>query len=85
MNKRPDNGKKTKPMKLVIVTNNGEQEPRRIEIGLSNFEKAEVISGLVEGDSVLTTVTSKALQDREAFMERIRSWNRIPGMEKSKK
>ncbi len=85
MGKHPENGKKTKPMKLVIVTNNGGQEPRRIEIGLSNFEKAEVLSGLVEGDTVLTTITSKALQDREAFMERMRGWNRIPGMEKKKK
>ncbi|MEE9554519.1 MAG: efflux RND transporter periplasmic adaptor subunit, partial [candidate division Zixibacteria bacterium] len=85
MGQHPENGKKTKPMKLVIVTNNGEQEPRQIEIGLSNFEKAEVLSGLVEGDTVLTTITSKALLDREAFMERMRGWNRIPGMEKKKK
>jgi len=70
---------------MVIVANNGEQEPRRIEIGLSNFEKAEVLSGLTEGDTVLTTVTSKALQDREAMIERMRSWNQIPGMEKKGK
>lgn len=80
-----DNEGKTNPTKMVIVTNNGEQDPRQIEIGLSNFEKAEVLSGLTEGDTVLTTVTSKALQDREAFMERIRRWNRIPGMERSRR
>ena len=85
MGHRPDNGGKSNPMKMVIVTNNGEQEPRQIEIGLSNFEKAEVLSGLAIGDTVLTTVTSKALQDREAFQERMRSWNQIPGMEKKKK
>lgn len=82
---RQENGEKTNPVKMVIVTNNGEQEPRRIEIGLSNFQQAEVLSGLSEGDTVLTTVTSKALQDREAMMERMRSWNSIPGMEKKKK
>ena len=81
----PDSGRKSNPVKMVIVTNNGQQEPRGIEIGLSNFEKAEVLSGLAEGDTVLTSVTSKALQDREAFMERMRSWNQIPGMEKKKK
>jgi HlyD family secretion protein len=75
---------KSNPTKMVIVTNGGEQEPRQIEIGMSNFEMAEVLSGLSEGDTVLTTITSKALQDREAFMERMRSWNRIPGMEKKK-
>jgi len=79
---RPETSESSNPTKMVIVTNNGDQEPRQIEIGLANFEKAEVISGLAEGDTVLTTVTSKALQDREAFMERIRSWNQIPGMER---
>lgn len=80
-----ENREESNPVKMVIVTNNGEQEPRKIEIGLSNFEKAEVLSGLSEGDTVLTTVTSKALQDREAMIERMRSWNQIPGMEKKGK
>lgn len=77
-------GKKKNPTKMVIVTNDGQQEPRQIEIGMSNFEMAEVLSGLSEGDTVLTTITSKALLDREAFMERMRRWSRIPGMEKKK-
>jgi HlyD family secretion protein len=68
------------PKRMVIVIANGQEEPREVEIGLSNFEKAEILSGLVEGDTVLTTVTSKALQDREAFLERIRGWSRIPGL-----
>lgn len=77
-------GKKGNPTKMVIVTNGGQQEPRQIEIGMSNFEMAEALSGLSEGDTVLTTITSKALLDREAFMERMRRWSRIPGMEKKK-
>jgi len=75
-----NNGKPEHPTKMVIVVKDGQQEPRQVEIGLSNFEKAEVISGLAEGDTVLTTVTSKALADREAMLERMRSWNRLPGM-----
>jgi len=71
--------KRSNPVKMVIVVNNGVEEPRPIELGLSNFEQAEVLSGLAEGDTVLTTVTSKALKDREAFLERIRNWNRLPG------
>ncbi len=70
------------PKKMVIIVANGKQEPRPVEIGLSNFEQAEVLSGLSEGDTVLTTVTSKALQDREEMMERMRSWNQVPGMER---
>ena len=68
------------PKRMVIVIANGQEEPRDVEIGLSNFEKAEILSGLSEGDTVLTTVTSKALQDREAFLERIREHSQIPGM-----
>ena len=68
------------PSKMVILIDNGEQQPTPIEIGLSNFEKVEVVSGLNEGDTVLTTVTSKALADREEMLERMRGWNQIPGM-----
>ncbi len=77
--RQDDNSKKSNPVKMAIVVNNGIEEPRPIELGLSNFEQAEVLSGLSEGDTVLTTVTSKALKDREAFLERIRGWNRLPG------
>ena len=77
--------KKSNPTRMVIVVVNGQQEPRQIEIGMSNFEQAEVLSGLVEGDTVLTTVTSKALRDREAFLERVRGWNQLPGMKKNTK
>jgi HlyD family secretion protein len=70
----------TNPTKMVIVVNNGQQEPVQVEIGLSNFEQAEIISGANEGDTVLTTVTSKALADREEFLERMRSRTQLPGM-----
>jgi HlyD family secretion protein len=73
-------GKSSNPKRMVIVIANGQEEPREVEIGLSNFEKAEILSGLSEGDTVLTTVTSKALQDREAFLQRIREHSQIPGM-----
>ena len=72
--------KSSNPKRMVIVVANGQEEPRDVEIGLSNFEKAEILSGLVEGDTVLTTITSKALQDREVFLQRIREHSQIPGM-----
>ncbi len=74
-----NDGKSGKSTKMVIVTNNGEQDPRPVEIGLANFEVAEVVSGLAEGDTVLTTVSSKALQDREQLLERMKRWNQLPG------
>lgn len=73
------NSQSSKPPKMVIVTNNGQQDPRPIEIGLANFEYAEVLSGLNVGDTVLTTISSKALQDREQMLERMKRWNQLPG------
>ncbi|UCC78811.1 MAG: efflux RND transporter periplasmic adaptor subunit [Candidatus Zixiibacteriota bacterium] len=77
--RQDDDSRRSNPVKMVIVVNSGIEEPRPIELGLSNFEQVEVLSGLSEGDTVLTTMTSKALKDREAFLERIRGWNRLPG------
>lgn len=70
------------PKKLAIVQRNGQPIPVQVEIGLSNFEIAEVISGLSEGDTVLTTTISKALKDREAFMQRMRDMNQVIGVER---
>ena len=80
-----EKAKSKKPSKMIIVIKNGEEIPQRVELGLSNFEMAEVLSGVEEGDTVLTTITSKALQDREAFLERMRRWSSIPGMSNNKK
>ena len=84
MARKAENSQSPNPSKMVIVVNNGEQEPRQIEIGLSNFEEAEIVSGLTDGDTVLTTITSKALKAREEFLERMKGWNQLPGLEKKR-
>jgi HlyD family secretion protein len=71
-----------KPVRMVLAIQNGTLSPRQVEIGLSSFEEAEVVSGLAEGDTVLTTVTSKALEEREEFVDRMKIRNQLPGMEK---
>lgn len=71
-----------RPLKMVIVQKNGQQIPTPVEIGLSNFEFAEALSGVAEGDTILITVTSKALKDREAFMQRMREMNQVMGVER---
>jgi HlyD family secretion protein len=71
-----------KPVRMVLVVRNGQLTPRTVEIGLSSFEEAEIVSGLAEGDTVLTTMTSKALEDREEFVDRMKERNQLPGMER---
>lgn len=77
-----DHAASGKPVRMVLALENGKLTPRQVVIGLSSFEEAEIVSGIAEGDTVLTTVTSKALEDREEFVGRMRSRNQLPGMEK---
>lgn len=63
------------PRKFVLVKNQGRFVPRRVQIGVSNFDYAEIISGLQEGDSVLVFSASRAGAARQAFMDRMRSMN----------
>ena len=47
--------------------------PRIIRVGVSNFDSAEVLEGLNEGDEVLTSTLSRAMLSAQEFNERIRS------------
>jgi hypothetical protein len=46
-----------------------------VQIGLSDFDYAEIISGLQEGDSVLVFSSSRAGAARQEFMNRMRNMN----------
>lgn len=63
------------PRKFVLVKNEDRFVPRRVQIGVSNFDYAEIISGLQEGDSVLVFSASRAGAARQAFMDRMRNMN----------
>ncbi|MGB2958635.1 MAG: hypothetical protein WBD30_07085, partial [Bacteroidota bacterium] len=52
--------------------------PRLIIIGASNFDYAEVIDGIEEGDELLIATVSRALISAEQFNERLRG--RVSGM-----
>jgi HlyD family secretion protein len=59
---------------VVFVMNaQGQPEPRVIEVGLSDWDNTQVISGL-QGDEVLAVVGAAQLQAQQAqWLERIRS------------
>lgn len=63
------------PRKFVLVKNENRFVPRRVQIGVSNFDYAEIVNGLQEGDSVLVFSASRAGAARQAFMDRMRSMN----------
>jgi hypothetical protein len=60
----------------VVMVKEGESfVPRLIQVGASNFDFAEVVSGLQEGDSVQITTISRAKIASEQMAERMRSMN----------
>ena len=61
------------PRKFVLVKNEDRFVPRRVQIGVSNFDYAEIISGLQEGDSVLVFSASRAGAARQEMMNRMRN------------
>jgi HlyD family secretion protein len=67
------------PRKFVLVKNEGRFMPRRVQIGVSNFDFAEVVSGLQEGDSVLVFSASRAAAARQEMMNRMRNMNSFSG------
>ncbi len=54
--------------------------PRLIKIGASNFDYAEVLEGLKEGDAIQLTTISRAKIAAEQMNERMRSMQGLGGM-----
>jgi HlyD family secretion protein len=66
--------------RLVEVKENGEYVPREIRVGAGNFDFAEVVEGLAEGDELRYTTLSRAKIAAERMNERLRSSQGIGGM-----
>ncbi len=49
--------------RAVYVVDNGFARERTVEIGMSSWERAEIVSGLHEGDEVVATLNAKDLAD----------------------
>jgi hypothetical protein len=47
----------------VFVVEGGKAHVRPVEIGLANWDKSEVLSGLRVGDEVVATLNVKELED----------------------
>ena len=64
----------------VQVRINGITEWRPVRTGLSDLDKIVVLDGLAEGDTVVYSLVSGAMQARDAFRERMRNRSAVPGM-----
>jgi HlyD family secretion protein len=50
----------------VFVVDGGRAHVRAVEIGISNWDKTEIVSGVREGEEVVATLNSKDLEDNAA-------------------
>lgn len=65
--------KKEAPKEVVFVHNAGKANLREVKTGISDFENIEIISGLKEGDEVISgpfLVVSKQLKDNDAVVKK---------------
>ncbi len=65
--------------KFVLVKSGERFAPRRVQVGMSNFDFAEVVNGLQEGDSVLVFTSSRAAVARQEMMNRMRNMSGFSG------
>ena len=70
-------------MPMVQVRKNGLEEWVRVKPGLSNVDEIQILEGLAEGDTVVYSLSSGAMQARNQFMDRMRTNNAIPGMRRT--
>jgi HlyD family secretion protein len=66
--------------RVVMVKEGEDFVPRVIRVGRSNFDHAEVVRGLEEGDELLITTFSRALLYNQQWTDRIRQRSSMGGM-----
>jgi HlyD family secretion protein len=65
---------------LVLVAQNGTWEPRRVMLGIGNYDATEVVSGLQEGDRVALVAEIRVQAARDSSLNRLQSRGGLPGI-----
>jgi HlyD family secretion protein len=65
---------------LVLVAQNGTWEPRRVMLGIGNYDATEVVSGLQEGDRVALVSEIRVQAARDSSLSRMQSRGGLPGI-----
>lgn len=64
---------RTESAVVFVVGEDGAIEPRMVMIGLTDWDRTQVVSGLDDGDYVALIGVARLQAEREEFMERMRS------------
>jgi HlyD family secretion protein len=65
---------------LVLALQGGKWVPRRVMLGIGNYDVTEVLSGLQEGDRVALVSEIRVQASRDSSLSRIQSRGGLPGI-----
>ena len=60
-------------VRMVMLKDGEDFKPQKVEIGLSNFKQAEILSGLEEGSVLGVPMNSRLKEDNDRREDRIKS------------
>ena len=68
---------------LVFVKKGDTFEPRLVQLGASNFDYTEIVSGLAEGEQVALLAAAALQAQRQQQNDRMRQQSGVPGMQQN--
>jgi len=67
---------------MVFVVKSGKYTPRVVQLGVSNYDVSEVLSGLNEGDSVAILNVAAMQAQQQASLNQVRNRAGVPGLQR---
>lgn len=67
---------------MVFVVKGGKYTPKVVQLGVSNYDVSEVLSGLNVGDSVAILNVAAMQAQQQASLDQIRNRAGVPGMQR---
>jgi HlyD family secretion protein len=64
--------RQTRPAAVFVGGPTGELEPRRIQLGIGDWDNTEIVSGVEEGDALVIVGPAQLQAQQEAFLEQVR-------------
>jgi HlyD family secretion protein len=67
---------------MVFVVKGGKYTPKVVQLGVSNYDVSEVLSGLNEGDSVAILNVAAMQAQQQASLDQVRNRGGVPGLQR---
>jgi HlyD family secretion protein len=67
---------------MVLTVKNGKYTPKVVQLGVSNYDVSEVLSGLNDGDSVAILNVAAMQAQQQASLDQVRNRVGVPGLQR---